>query len=371
MLYRPPAPLAWPALAGPLAAADDAVSRLDERLRASPIRAGWIARTHFLDACASAWIDGALVHLEDLVLHDAGRDIRAPTHELIRGHAVLRARRRILGEAPNWALSLSGLAALIGRAASRPGEGQGRIEADDEGAAAPDVDWPGPDEAVGDDPLRREYAELDAIEARSGRLLSQLAAAPASRDPIVYDLDWDEDGRLASWRAAVEETQDLPPLLGAAIALTAWEEIEPLQHKAWLGRLLVGALLRARSRTPAHLLCLNVGLRAVARERRRAHDATTRLVAVLEAFAQAAGLGMKEHDRWGLARLQLDQRLVGRRSNSHLPALVDLVIALPIVSAGMIAKELKVTARAAQDLVGELDLREMTGRGRYRAWGIL
>jgi hypothetical protein len=47
--------------AGPLAAADDAVSRLDERLRASPIRDGWIARTHFLDACASAGIDGALV----------------------------------------------------------------------------------------------------------------------------------------------------------------------------------------------------------------------------------------------------------------------------------------------------------------------
>jgi hypothetical protein len=142
-------------------------------------------------------------------------------------------------------------------------------------------------------------------------------------------------------------------------------------NKTWLGRLLVGALLRARARTPAHLLCLNVGLRAVARERRRAHDATTRLVAVLEAFAQAAGLGMKAHDRWRLARRQLEQRLVGRRSSSRLPALVDLVIALPILSTGMIAKELKVTPRAAQDLVAKLNLREMTGRGRYRAWGIL
>ena len=193
------------------------MSRLDERLRASPIRVGWIARTHFLDACASAWLDGALVHVEDLVLHDAGRDIRAPTHELIRGHAVLRARRRILAEAPDWALSPSGFAALIGRAASRPGEGQGSVEADDEGAAAPDIDWPGPGEVVGDDPLRREYAELDAIEARSGRLLSQWTAAPASRDPLVYDLDWDEDGRLAAWRAAVEETGDLPPLLAATL----------------------------------------------------------------------------------------------------------------------------------------------------------
>jgi hypothetical protein len=115
-----------------------------------------------------SWPDAsALAHLEDLVLHDAGRDIRAPTHELIRGHAVLRARQRILAEAPNWALSPAGLAALIGRAASRLGEGQGSVESDDEGAAAPDVDGPGMEEAVGDDPLRQEYAELDAIEARS------------------------------------------------------------------------------------------------------------------------------------------------------------------------------------------------------------
>jgi hypothetical protein len=37
----------------------------------------------------------------------------------------------------------------------------------------------------------------------------------------------------------------------------------------------------------------------------------------------------------------------------------------------MIAKELKMTPRAAQDLVAELSLREATGRRRYRAWGIL
>ena len=71
-----------------------------------------------------------------------------------------------------------------------------------------------------------------------------------------------------------------------------------------------------------------------------------------------------------IARRRLDRRLVGRRSNSSLPALVELVIARPNPIDG-IARELKVTPRAAQDLVAELDLREMTGRGRYRAWGIL
>jgi hypothetical protein len=46
-----------------------------------------------------------------------------------------------------------------------------------------------------------------------------------------------------------------------------------------------------------------------------------------------------------------------------LPALVDFILARPIASAGMIAAELGVTPRAAQDMVAELGLREITGGG--------
>src|SRR5438309_6272851 len=113
--YKIADPLPWAQLAGPLAAAEDAAARLDERLAKSPIRDGAISRMHFADACATLWLDGELVHLDDLVLHDAGMDVRAPTHELTRAHAVLRARRRIADAKPNWALSVSGLADLRGR----------------------------------------------------------------------------------------------------------------------------------------------------------------------------------------------------------------------------------------------------------------
>src|SRR5271157_1578593 len=95
--------LPWPRMAAPLATAEDALARLDERLRTSPIREGFIARTHFLDACASLWLEGELVHLEDLVLHDDKKDVRSPTHELTQAHAVLRARRRIASAEPGWA----------------------------------------------------------------------------------------------------------------------------------------------------------------------------------------------------------------------------------------------------------------------------
>ena len=201
---------------------------------------GWIARTHFIDACASAWIDGELVHIEDLVLHDASMDIRSPTRELTRTHAVLRARRRILLEPPQWALSSAGLNALIGRAAVSEPEGQGAQSGPDEEVDAFEEGF-APYEGEGHGPLAGYLAGLETISERTNRLLSEFAArSPESRDPMVYDLDWDENARMASWRAAVESTENMPPLLAGAIALLDWEEIDPLQHKpGWGGFLSV------------------------------------------------------------------------------------------------------------------------------------
>lgn len=47
---------------------------------------------------------------------------------------------------------------------------------------------------------------------------------------------------------------------------------------------------------------------------------------------------MKEHDRLVLARTLLERKLEGRRTSSKLPELVELVMAKPLVSAGMVAK---------------------------------
>jgi hypothetical protein len=379
--YKIPDPLPWTQIAGPLAAAEDAVARLDERLAKSPIRDGWIARTHFTDACATLWLEGELVHLDDLVLHDAGMDVRVPTHELTRAHAVLRARRRIADAKPDWALSAAGLAGLRGRGGrgdreedgSRKGESGVDADSDDaDGEAELDVSL---DVAAPDERLADAYAALDTAIAKTDKTLAGETASqakrPPKRDPLVYDLDWDEDERLDDWRAVVGQTRSLPPVLAAAIAADAWAAIEPLQHTPWLGRLFAAALLRQRGKTRWHLPCLYDGLKAIPRERRRPRDSARRVAVQLEAIAAAAEAGLKDHDRWLTARTLLARKLAGRRSTSRLPALIDYVLTRPIASAGMIAQELKITPRAAQELVAELGLREATGRGRYRAWGIL
>jgi len=107
-----PAKISMSALMRPAFDAGIALTRLDERIVRSLVGAGWIERQNFADACASLWIDGELVHLEDLVLHDATRDIRTPTHELTIARGVLRTRRRISAQSPEWALSTDGIRTL-------------------------------------------------------------------------------------------------------------------------------------------------------------------------------------------------------------------------------------------------------------------
>lgn len=86
---------------------------------------------------------------------------------------------------------------------------------------------------------------------------------------------------------------------------------------------------------------------------------------------EAASFGLKEHDRLLLARERMARTLRGRRASSKLPALVELVLSRPLVSTGTIQKALKVSRQGALDLIGTISLREMTGRGSFRAWGVL
>jgi hypothetical protein len=331
-------------------------------------------RSQFTDACASLWIDGELVHLEDLVLHDATRDIRAPTHELTIARDVLRTRRRIAAQLPGWALSPDGIRTL--RKTLEIGSGGGD-EATTAGvirpAAAINREGEGDDGDDVENLLGVDYAAIDAILARSDAAIERAkkpGRTPA--DPLVYDLDWDEDERLDGWRGVLRQAQNLPAMLQAIVALDAWNELAVLQHAPWLGRLLCTLILReAGVTTGTHLAAINLGLKTVPVDRRRHRDRETRLLAIAQGFLVAAEIGMKEHGRLTLAKTMMNQKLEGRRTSSKLPDLVELVMPKSLVSAGMVAKTLDVTPQAARRIVTELGLREMTGRGRFRAWGIL
>ena len=184
-------------LLAPIAAAEDALARLDERVARSEVGAGFAERADFFDSVSSMWVAGELVHLEDLVLHDAQMDIRAPSHELIIAHRIVRVRRRVSRNDPGWAVSRSGIMALAGVAEERSGE----VEPVERGGEGPEF------ELVDDDALTPEFAEIDEVLARTkwlvdgndpveqGKRKSEVSVG----ELVIRDPDWNEAERIAEW----------------------------------------------------------------------------------------------------------------------------------------------------------------------------
>src|SRR5690606_7454636 len=247
----------------PVSKATAALARLDERLSRSPIRNGMIERMHMHDATASMWLEGELVHLEDLVLHDALMDNRTPSHALTIAHSIVRMRRQIENRAAGWALSSAGIQQLLGR----------NFEGDNSSNSSPD-------KHENADPL---LDDIDALLARTdallkGAVVERRKAVSADAQPLIYDEEWDEAERLQQWRDCLSQSASLPPLMRAAVLHDAWYSLEVVQRSAWIGRLLTAASLRKGGIAANHLPAISIGLRSKRPDERRSRNRLTRLL---------------------------------------------------------------------------------------------
>lgn len=302
-------------LAIQLEVASTAVVRLDEQVgRLGRVGEGYRARSDFQEACAQRAIAGELVPIDDLVLVDAGSPIRLSTIELTRARIVLQARRSAAAHPPAWAWS---------------------------------------DAALFDDRI-----------------------ANVTRDELLKalgDVEWDEDERADWWREILASMPPAPVMLKAAVAWDAWLQVEPLHGGAWRAALMAAAVLREGGLTLHHQFALGIG----ARKSRYRYDARApleqRLAGFLDWVTIGATLGQEELKRLSLAHQVLGQVARAKHVDSRLPALIDMVLSRPLISAEIAQRELKLTSTGFRRLLKQLgsSVKELTGRRRYQVWGIL
>jgi hypothetical protein len=402
-------------LAQPIEAATLALVRLDERLaRSEPMLADGVrARFHLFEAQALAQLAGELVSLEDLVLHDAGMDVRAPSTGVVRAQRILDERRNLARRTPEAVLAPEALSRLIGVM-----DESGQVKARDEqtglaaaavsAAARPAVSgpwdmpkpfaddglWPDPDESDDGDGLELpddeesealasdrsraatgDLAAIDALLARTSRLIGTFEGPHPETAPLrLRDPDYGASNRLMAWLDALRAAEHAPAVLATAIAIDAWLMLEPAERGGEVGFALASTVLRQREVAAHHLPALGLGYRK-GRFRWNPHQAQeVRLTGLIEAMQGSARLADSDLKRLILAREVMGRRCEGRRGNSKLPQLVDLFMASPLVTVQMATEKLKVTQQAVEVMLKELGPslpRELTGRKRYRAWGIV
>lgn len=361
--------LPWEKVAGRLERVAIGILRLDGRLDASGLSAGWQSRCDLTEAVRALILDGHLVDVGDLVLHDAGMDLRHPTHELTRAAAALRARRTASARQAPWPISMDGLAALRGIGSvmgdgPSPQKGRGQD---------PDADEAYPPFANDADPWRAHFAEIDALLDRTSKVLAGETPLPRSRPHLVYDPEVDEAENEDLWLDVVKRTSHWPAVAAAAIAWEAWLDLNLYPRLPWLGLIMAASVLRARGLT-SHLLPLAAGFKQSRFRPRGREGALEKLEGFCTVTEEAVALGNKDLDRLILARELMGRVTQQCRSNSKLPELVELFLSRPLVTVPLAAKLLKVTPKAVTlmlDQLGGARPRELTGRTRYRAWGIV
>jgi hypothetical protein len=311
---------------------------------------GVLARGHLFEAQALVHLSGELVSLEDLVLHDAGMDSRAPSTGVVRAARELVERRSLARRAPETVLATDTLRRLIGLVdddarATEPedetaqGEARAGVPARPIGLQhwqmpkpfADDGLWPNPDEI--DDgaemkPLDAEDGELlahdsslaitgdlaavDALLARTGHVLDAIERPLPETAPLrLRDLNYDAAARLDAWLSALKAAEDAPAVLATAIALDAWLSLEPAERSGEVGFALAATVLRQREVALHHLPALGLGLRKGG-FRWSPHQAqSVRLAGLIEAIAASAKLADNDLKRLTLAREVMLRRCEG------------------------------------------------------------
>jgi HTH DNA binding domain len=341
------------ALLAPLAAAQDALARLDARAEAAsdPIRTGLIARLAFREAAGWLAARHAWVHPTDLALRAQNLTGRFDTAGQL-GRASQAMPNTMGAGAPAAWTTADDLGSLItGEQAVSRALALARLLA----------------------ALPRRHDPL-ADPGSAATLLRPLGAADL--DPVAF-IAWRQRVGIAP-QSRGDPEQAMPALLRAATAAEVWMEAGIVDQPDPVQALAVAALWLARQGMfrviplPfwAAWPVLGQGEPGALPQLRRGEAAWAERFLML--VAEAGRAGLRELDRLQAVALTGAKLSAGRDRRARLPDALTAVLATPALTPAALARQLAISAQAASRLLASLAsagvVREVTGRKSFRAF---
>lgn len=339
------------------------VCRLNARLAASGLADGWQNRCDINEAFMAIQSEGFVVDLTDLVLHDGNLNKRAPTNELVRASSILRAYRVARHRPAPWPLTKRGLASLAGGLSSK--------EFAEETPPPALTDRKRKDEDF--DAFSDQFAEIDALIERTGRVLRGEVAASQNRTLLAGTPNEKQFEAEDRWFSILSDLERLPAVQAAAFGWQAWRELGVHDGQPFLGLIIASSILRSRGLTTC-ILPLAAAYRKAGYRGRQLITKDMAVGTFCELLHEALRLANSDLSTLSLHRDLMTPKLAGRRKGSKLNDLVELFLSRPIVTMPLAREHLKVTSHAVKCMFDELGPslpRELTQRSRYRAWGII
>ncbi len=301
------------------------LARLDERLRRSDpiVQRGLLARMIYREAQSLVGLSGRLIHLVDLILFDLDTNVQMSSDASVLGRKYLAHLRRLTGMSPGTLVSAEVVSEITGLSVFLES-----VPTDD-----------------------REPDELDSALSAVEQLVPRTGT------------------QIGEWYTEIEK---LPMVLGSLVLLDAWQWHEG-SPKTEIGPLLCSGYLRAhgfsRLFPPVAYGLWNSKVRW-----ERQSSPARRLASLAVNLERSATLTMADLDRVILARASMERKCEGGTRRDSLKALADLFVEIPAVTVELAAKRLSITPQAVLLLMKRLENArppELTGRNRYRVWGVI